>query len=278
MNLNKQIFTMTETYILNRRMTPKGIVWHSTGANNPRLSRYVQPDDGKLGKNPNGNAWNVFRPAGRKVSVHGFLGKLADGSIATYQVLPWDQIAWHVGGSANNTHIGIEICEDDLKSRDYFNAVYREAVEVSAHLCKLYSWNPQADGVIIDHADAYRRGWGSNHGDVKHWFSKYGKTLADFRNDIAEELKKERGDLTMSQYKELKELIDKQAALIDRQGRTIVELEDRIFGRNQTPNNWRDFEEAWKRAQDQMIMDGKNPRHPVTREQLAAIFFRMGLL
>ena len=31
---------------------------HSTGANNPYLRRYVQPDDGELGKNRYDNDWN----------------------------------------------------------------------------------------------------------------------------------------------------------------------------------------------------------------------------
>lgn len=37
---------------------PRGVMIHSTGAENPNLRRYVQPDDGTLGVNPNGNDWN----------------------------------------------------------------------------------------------------------------------------------------------------------------------------------------------------------------------------
>ena len=37
--------------------------------------------------------------------------------MATYQTLPWDHRGWHAGGSANNTHIGFEICEDALMLR-----------------------------------------------------------------------------------------------------------------------------------------------------------------
>ena len=36
-------------------MTPKGIMVHSTGAENPWLKRYVGPDDGLLGKNQYNN-------------------------------------------------------------------------------------------------------------------------------------------------------------------------------------------------------------------------------
>jgi hypothetical protein len=48
-------------------MTPKGVLWHSTGANNPTLKRYVQPDDNAsnreqlielIGKNSYNNDFN----------------------------------------------------------------------------------------------------------------------------------------------------------------------------------------------------------------------------
>lgn len=85
---------------------------HSTGADNLWLKRYVDPDDGKLGKNQYNNHWNTYHPGGREVCVHGFISKLANGSIATYQTLPWEHRGWHAGGSVNDTHIGFEICED----------------------------------------------------------------------------------------------------------------------------------------------------------------------
>ena len=50
----------------------------------------------------------------REVCVHAFIGKLADGTVATYQTLPWDYRGWHCAGSGNDTHISFEICEDGL--------------------------------------------------------------------------------------------------------------------------------------------------------------------
>ena len=116
----------------------------------PRLSRYVGPDDGMLGPNPYNNHWNQPTPGGRKVCPHAFIGKLKDGSIATYQTLPWDMAGWHSGSgslrlarNANNTgYIGFEICEDGLADPVYFSLVYREAVELAAYLCALYDIRP----------------------------------------------------------------------------------------------------------------------------------------
>lgn len=183
MNLHKLIFTENACYKAGRKITVTGIMVHSTGANNPWLKRYVGPDDGLLGKNQYNNHWNTYHPGGREVCVHGFIGKLADGSVATYQVLPWDHRGWHAGGSANNTHISFEICEDGLADGTYFKKVYQEAVELCAYLCKLYGLTEKD---IICHSEGYKRGVASNHGDVMHWFPKHGKSMDTFRAAVKE--------------------------------------------------------------------------------------------
>ncbi|MEI3140915.1 MAG: hypothetical protein V8S34_04765 [Lawsonibacter sp.] len=50
---------------------------------------------------------------------------------------------------------------------------------------------PLADGVVICHAEGYRRGIASNHGDVLHWWPKFGKTMDDFRADVAREMRED---------------------------------------------------------------------------------------
>jgi N-acetylmuramoyl-L-alanine amidase len=188
MNLRKLILTNNACYKAGRTIIPKGIMVHSTGANNPNLKRYVGPDDGLLGKNQYNNHWNQEKPGGRQVCVHAFIGKLADGSIATYQTLPWNHRGWHCGsgskGSGNDTHISFEICEDGLTDAAYFNAVYKEAIELCAYLCKEYKLDPMADGVIIGHYEGHKRGIASNHADPGHWFPKFGKSMDTFRTEV----------------------------------------------------------------------------------------------
>lgn len=188
MNLHKLILEKNACYTKGEKITVKGIMVHSTGANNCTLKRYVGPDDGLLGKNQYNNHWNQPYPDGRSVCVHAFIGKLQDGTIATYQTLPWNHRGWHAGsgskGSANNTHISFEICEDNLKDATYFNKVYQEAAELCAYLCEEYNLDPMADGVLIDHREGHKRGLASDHGDVKHWFDKYGKSMDTFRKDV----------------------------------------------------------------------------------------------
>jgi energy-coupling factor transport system ATP-binding protein len=52
MNLRKLILTENACYKAGKTIVPKGIMVHSTGANNPYLKRYIGPDDELLGKNP----------------------------------------------------------------------------------------------------------------------------------------------------------------------------------------------------------------------------------
>ena len=165
MKLIQCILTDNDCFRTKRGIKPKGVMVHSTGADNPTLRRYVQPVKGgdgdyaalmaQLGRNKNGNHWN--RP-GLDVCVHGFIGQLADGSVASVQTLPWTHRGWHAGtgtsgGSANNTHISFEICEDGLTDPTYFKLVYREAVELTAHLCQVCGLDPLADGVVICHSE-----------------------------------------------------------------------------------------------------------------------------
>lgn len=195
MQTKQQFATQNDCYKANGKLAPKGIMVHSTGANNPYLKRYVQPDDGLLGVNKNGNHFNTPRPGGRKVCVHAFIGKLKDGTVACYQTLPWTMRGWHAGGKANDTHIGFEICEDDLTDKKYFEEAYNMAVDLCVHLCREFGLTEQD---IIDHSEGYKKGIASNHGDIGHWLKRYGKTMDDFRGEVKSRLEGEdmlkRGD------------------------------------------------------------------------------------
>ena len=190
--------------------TPKGIVFHSTGCNNPNLWRWVQPADDApdrqemidlIGYNKYHTDWeHIYREAG----VNAWIGKLKDGSIATVQAGPWEKKAWGVGSAGiktlNETHIQFEMCEDDLSDEKYFRAVYKEAIELCAYLCKLYNLDPLGTmdfygkkiPVITDHKESHKLGVGGNHGDIGNWAPKYmGNNYLDtIRKDIYNEMHK----------------------------------------------------------------------------------------
>lgn len=189
MNLKQIYATKNECYKTNKAINPIAIVVHSTGANNPNLARYVKPDDGEIGTINTNQDFNEYRPGGRQICPHAVIGKQKDGSIATVQILSWTHRGWHVGsgqkGTLNDTAIGFEICEDDLTDETYFRKVYQEAVELCTYLCKKYEISIDK---IYSHKEAHALGLGSNHGDPDHWFSRFGKTMDDFRSDVQNHL------------------------------------------------------------------------------------------
>lgn len=184
----KILLTNNDCYKRNARMIPQGIVVHSTGANNPTLRRYIAPDDGIIGKNEFGNDWNR---SGLDVCVHAFIGKDKNGEVKTYQTLPFDICCWGCGGGYNGSYnynpayIQFEMCEDDLSDRAYAVKCYNKAVELCAHLCKLYNITPSH---IVSHKEASEKGYASQHGDPHNWWDRFGLTMDGFRKEVSAKL------------------------------------------------------------------------------------------
>lgn len=216
------LMTQSTCYRGTRPMQIKGILWHSTGCNNPNISRYVQPDDNAINKqevlniigiNSNHSDWNHIE---YRAGVNAWIGKLADGSIATVQTLPWNYKPWGCGsgryGSCNEGWIQFEICEDALNNKAYFDACYKEACELTAYLCKMFNIDPfgtvNLNGIkvptILCHSESCSYGVGSNHADVMHWFPKFGKNMATVRADVAALLAEEDDeDMTQDKFNEM---------------------------------------------------------------------------
>ena len=256
MILSKCILTHNDCYKAGRTITPKGVMVHSTGANNPNLRRYVQPDDGVLGANQSNNHWNK---SGVQKCVHAFIGRTADGTVAVYQTLPWNHRGWHCGSKANNTHISFEICEDGLEDDGYFRQVYQAAAELTAYLCRKYKLDPLADGVVIDHHEGYLRGIASGHADVSHWFPRHGKSMDDFRAEVARRMREEDEDLTQAEF-----------------DRMMDDYLERLSEKK--PADWSAAARAW--AEETGLIKGdangsKQYKGFVTREQLAVFLKRL---
>lgn len=178
-------------YVKAQKMVPKGIVVHSTGANNPYLKRYVDAPD-MVGLNRYGNHWNVAKPGGQKVCVHAIIGYDKNKQIRVAELLPLNICCWGVGRGKNGSYnynpayIQFEICEDGLANKSYYDNVFKAAAEYCAELCRNYGISVDN---IVGHCEAYRLGYGSNHGDPEHWMKKFGETMMDFRKRVSEILK-----------------------------------------------------------------------------------------
>ncbi len=180
MNLKQNYLTESGCYKAGKRITVKGLMIHSVGCPQPKADVFM--------KN-----WNR---ADANACVHAIVEP--DGDV--YQILPWNHRGWHCGGSANNTHIGVEMTEpatikyagganwtetgDGENTKNHVLAAYKCAVELFAHLCQQFGLDPMADGVIISHSEGCKRGIASNHGDVEHLWSEFGLSMGQFRKDI----------------------------------------------------------------------------------------------
>ena len=169
MKLIQSFLTQNPCYTAGRKIKVKGLMLHSIGCPQPSASVFVK-------------SWN--RADYDRACVHAFI----DGNTGTvHQTLPWDHRGWHAGGAANNTHIGVEMCEpacikytggatftcsDLAAARAVVSRTYYAAAELFAMLCQKYDLDPMADGVIISHKEGCARGIASNHGDPEHLWTQ----------------------------------------------------------------------------------------------------------
>lgn len=228
---------------------PKGLVLHSVGCAQPSALVFA-------------NRWNQ---ANYQVAVHAVLQP--DGTV--YQCLPWNYRGWHVGGSANNTHIGVEMtepacltygsggrftCSDLPAAKAHAKACYETAVLLFAKLCREYSLDPQKDGVIISHKEAAKRGVGSDHGDPEHLWNGLGL------------------DYNMNKFRSaVKAEIDRQIAA-EEAARQAAEAQ-----LDNKPAAWSKKAVEWATGNGLLVGDNRGDlmlRQPLTREQFCVVLKR----
>lgn len=74
---------------------------------------------------------------------------------------------------------------NDPKTKEYFEIVYNNSVNLCSYLCWMYDINPEN---IISHAEGHKLGIASNHSDVSHWFPHHNKNMDIFRRDVTDKL------------------------------------------------------------------------------------------
>lgn len=260
-------------------MNPVGVLWHSTGAPNPNLKRYVQPyygDNGYdylinyLGYNSSGNDWNhSYQAAG----VNAWVGKAANGEVTSVQTLYYNMKPWGCGGALNSTHVQFEIAEpESLYDEDYTMKAYKEACELTAYICDLYNIDPWGYHNIAGYnipnitchyqASQYGSYFATCHADVLHWFPMYGIDMNTIRNDVQAILdgkNQEEEEVTQEEFNSMMNTYLAQLA-------------------KESTSDW--AKDAVKYCQDNGILVGDESgnmmsRKFVTREELAAITQRL---
>ena len=181
MKIVQSILTKNPCYTAGKKITVKGLMLHSVGCPQPSASVFI-------------NNWN--RADYGRACVHAFI----DGNNGNvYQTLPWNHRGWHGGGTCNNTHIGVEMCEpacikytsgstftcsDITTARAVVQRTYDTAVSLFAHLCKQYGLDPMTD--IISHKEGGIHGVASKHADPEHLWNQLGMgyTMDTFRKAV----------------------------------------------------------------------------------------------
>ena len=184
MELVESIVTQNPCYKAGKKIAVKGLMLHSVGCPQPSAEVFVK---------------NSNKPESSRACVHAFI----DGNTGkVFQTLPWDHRGWHGGGSSNNTHIGVEMCEpacirytagssftcsDREQALAVVKRTYDAAVELFAMLCGKFGLNPLGDGVIVSHKEGNARGIASAHGDPDHLWKGLdaGYTMDGFRRDVS---------------------------------------------------------------------------------------------
>lgn len=212
--------TNNPCYKAGRTIEVQGLMLHSVGCPQPSPLVFI--------KN-----WDCA--SYKSACVHGFIGE-----DAAYITLPCMEMpgkamrGWHGAsgskGSCNNTHIGVEMCEpaslrytggasftcsDPEGARAFVKKTVANAAELFAQLCIFHGLDPLADGAIISHAEGYRRGIASNHGDPEHLFRGLGMdySMDRFRADVKARVdalttKNDKEDEDVKRYNTMKELPD----------------------------------------------------------------------
>lgn len=180
MKIIQKFTTNNDCYKKNEQIVPTGLMLHSVGCAQSSAAVFNR-------------TWNK---KGIKVAVHAVIDSISGEII---QCLPWTMRGWHAGGSANDTHIGVEMCEskhitytkgsqftvDDLdKAQKEATVAYKSAVDLFAYLCKNYNLNPEKD--IISHKEGHKLGIASGHVDPDHYWKglKLPFTMDSFRKDV----------------------------------------------------------------------------------------------
>lgn len=123
---------------------------------------------------------NYFDKNDVQASAHAFI----DADSIT-QCIPWNEVAWHAGRTANRQFWGIEMChtKDPIK----FIEIWNRAVWLFANLFtqeaypKIYSVSPTN---LMSHAEVSKAWKETDHMDPVEYFKFHNKTVDMFRRDV----------------------------------------------------------------------------------------------
>ena len=102
------------------------------------------------------------------------------------EIIPANEKAWHAGATANNSFLGVELCEPKEHDTAKFMEVWNRAVWYTAKACKQYGWDVSK---VYSHAEISKMFHETNHTDPTSYFAEYDKSFGDFKLAVIREMK-----------------------------------------------------------------------------------------
>jgi len=163
-------YTIKQKFIIrnhsNTALVAKGIVLHETATPGATAE----------------DEYNYFNNADRNASAHAFVD-----FNEIIQTVPWGEVSWHAGNTANNRFLGIELCHFDDKVK--FTAIWKRATWLFAHLLvHVVKVKNVATANLMSHAEVSAKWHESTHNDPISYFASHGKTVAAFRADVQKQM------------------------------------------------------------------------------------------
>jgi len=193
-----------------RKLTPKGIVLHDTA--NMGVGAY--------------NHYLYFNKPETGASAHAVIDWKD-----IIQLIPFNEVAWHAGRTANNNYIGVEMCR--ATTQEQFDIVYKNTVDFFADiLVENLGITEVTTDNIMSHAEVSLKWKETDHTDPKAYFKQFDKSIDIFRFDVQQAInKKMNGGTEMSKItvigegKDIKVLVDgneiDSSGLIECKGVTV---------------------------------------------------------
>ncbi len=183
-------YEITQKFIHYNRpgipLNPIGLVLHETA--NPNDSDEMET--------------KYFDSGDRKASAHTFVG--AD---SITQNIPFNEVAWHAGHTANYSRIGIELCH--ATTQEKFNEIWKRGVWLFAYLfVNVLKIKTVTTDNLMSHAEVSNKWHESDHQDPIEYFEQFNKTVDDFRNDVQKEINEMIGEEDMVVYKTINDIPD----------------------------------------------------------------------
>jgi len=174
-------YPITQKYIKYNRsyakLAPSGMVLHDTDTKGATDQ----------------NEQDYFNKGIRLAAAHAFI----DWDSIT-ETVPLDEQAWHAGGTANHSMLGVELCVPAAHNPVQFQEVWNRAVWYFAHcFINTIRVNTITKDNLMSHAEVSAKWHETDHQDPIVYFAEYGKTVNQFRSEVQKEINNLVEDLEM---------------------------------------------------------------------------------